>query len=82
MKTASAEQFFKEKFGNELRAMDSWVIRFAQEYHEHANKLENPIELLEESDELLAKIEDFMKGEEGIEITRLRGKIDNFLYKK
>ncbi len=26
------EEFFKEKFGNELKASDSWVLRFAEEY--------------------------------------------------
>ena len=31
------EEFFKEKFGNELKASDSWVLRFAEEYANQSN---------------------------------------------
>lgn len=31
-KIMTAEEFFKHKFGNELKSTDSWVIRFAEEF--------------------------------------------------
>jgi hypothetical protein len=30
----TAEKYFEEKFGNQLKATDSWVVRFAEEYAE------------------------------------------------
>jgi len=35
----SVEDFFKEKFGNELSSNHSWVLRFAEEYA-NSNKTE------------------------------------------
>jgi len=49
----TAEDYFKKKFGNELKSNDSWVIRFAQEYAEkhtqqnESNELQRVFEWLQ-----------------------------------
>jgi len=68
LELSEVEKFFKSKCGNELKASDSWVLRFAEDYAEskvwklEAKNKEQHDELLFTSISLLPKIErDFLE---------------------
>ncbi len=74
MKLTEVEAFFKSKYGNELKASDSWVLRFAEEYAQFKTE-----ELKKEVKRLKGSLNVWVKGATIGEIKETQDKVKKYL---